>query len=178
MFKKIFLTIGTAVFASLVATAGTAEPLNYKLILGLADRDAVEVGQDVESLKARDLPFHFALEMASSPEQVRTLWRDLPGAGLGRADFGTREGELAEVVTFSVLALPEKEGQPQFQYVFDALVYRVFPTLLAPEEAQFYGGKLRYVAGQPAVEFIASFDMPGKGHVAARLIGIFPPRGD
>jgi len=158
------------------STMASAQDFDWRTVLSQSIKVQMKIDLAFEVSKERVVPLHFTMGVPMSPDKLITRTHFPKEQGnLGEMVFQSPDNTLLEFVTISLGTIGGDTTEERQQRLFSLIETQVYPSLAPPETAQVLGGRRAVVAGQPAVEFVALFDSPSQGPIAARITGVISP---
>lgn len=156
--------------------AAHAQDYDWRGILAQSVKVQMEINSEFEMSKQRFVPLHFTMAVPFSDGDLitRTMFPETEG-NLAEFLFLSPDDRLLEYVTVSTGEVNPGTLDERMQYVFEVIERQIYPTITPPADAEVLGGRRAEVAGRPAVEFVALFNDPAQGPVAARIVGVIAP---
>lgn len=173
------LSLGAQATAQVVAqdvAKVSVQDYDWRTVLRQSVKVQMRINAEFELSKERVVPVHFTLSVPFSKGKLLTRTRfPLKQGNLGEMQFLSPDKTLLEFVTISVATVGGDTAEARLQRLFALIEKQVYPSLTPPTSAKVLGGRKTKIAGHPAVEFVALFDVPKRGAVAARIVGVVSP---
>ncbi|MFK7938736.1 MAG: hypothetical protein AB8B82_05110 [Roseovarius sp.] len=173
-FCTLFALIAALSFSP--AHVAQAQDYDWRAVLSQSEKVQLNVDTSFETSKKRMVPVHFSMGVPFAKETLitRTRFPETQG-NLGEMQFLSPDQTLLEFITFSTGTVNGATPDERMKNLFGVIDNQVYPSLTPPETAKNLGGRITQVAGHPAVEYLALFDDPQQGAVAARIVGVIAP---
>lgn len=177
MLRRIAFSIFLGLVSGPQVTAQeTTQQYDWRSVLSQSVKVQMKINAEFELSKERLVPVHFTLGVPFSKGALLTRTRfPLKQGNLGEMQFLSPDETLLEFVTISVGTVGGATAEDRLKRLFALIEQQVYPSLTPPPSAKALGGRKTTIAGHPAVEFVALFDVPKRGAVAARIVGVISP---
>ncbi len=166
------------VLAALIGTAALAQGFDYKAVLEGGARANVTIDADFEARSGRQMPLYFTTAIPTAEDRMQVRLDTSQEGKYMVVTFFDMDGQVLEKLEMREATMPEAPLQERQANLADMLRNQVFPSVTEGQEMRLLGVRASEIAGYPAVELVALYQLPDLGDVAFRIVAVIPPSGE